>query len=209
MVPEKLTRIRFDLEVILACIDDHSKVLDLGCGEGELLEALIQKKECVGHGVEIHDRLICSCIEKGVPVIHGDIDEGLGDYPDQFFDFVVLSRTLQVVHKPDTLLKEIVRVGRMGIVSFPNFGHLFVRSQLFFEGRMPVTKTLPFEWYNTPNIHLLTVKDFKTYCKKKSLKIINQIYIGKSEKGRIFINLFPNLFAEQAVFIIQKADTGL
>ena len=204
MVLEKHTRIRIDLEVIVNLIDDRSKVLDLGCGEGELLEALIREKHCTGHGVEIHNQLICGCIEKGVDVIHGDIDEGLGDYPDQFFDFVVLSRTLQVVHKPDILLKEIVRVGRMGIVSFPNFGHLSIRSQIFLNGRMPVTQTLPFEWYNTPNIHLLTVKDFIDYCKKHSLKIIKQIYIGKREKSHIFINLLPTLFAEQAVFMITR-----
>lgn len=208
MVPDKQTRIRIDLAIIVNLIDNHSKVLDLGCGDGELLEVLIRDKQCTGHGIEIHNQLICSCIEKGVDVIQGDIDDGLGDYPNQFFDFVVLSRTLQVVHKPDNLLNEIVRVGHMGIVSFPNFGHFSIRSQIFFKGQMPITQKLPFEWYNTPNIHLLTIKDFKDYCKKHSFKILKQIYIGKREKSHILINLFPNLFAEQVVFMIQKTDSS-
>lgn len=196
---------RPDLSIILKSIQPESRVLDLGCGKGELMRDLQQNKKCHVQGVEIHHDFIATCIEKGLPVIQSNLDEGLGDYPDQSFDYVILSRTLQVVHKPDIILKEIIRVGKTGIISFPNFGFYKVRSYLFFHGKMPVTKTLPFTWYNTPNIHLLTVKDFKEFCKHNQIKILKQIHLGQKQRSNLLTKLAPDLFATQSVFFISNS----
>jgi methionine biosynthesis protein MetW len=201
---KKYTRIRFDLEIIADMIDNNSTVLDLGCGPGDLLNKLIHEKKCIGHGVEIYEEYILQCVEKGVPVISSDLDEGLGDYGDKSFDFIILSRTLQVVHRPHLILNEMLRVGRVGIVSFPNFGYWRVRSQLFFRGRMPVTKDLPYQWFDTPNIHLLTIKDFKKLCRDNHIQILTQINLGKASKGGVLAHYFPNLFARQAIFKVQN-----
>ncbi len=197
---------RPDLNIILKSIPPDKRVLDLGCGKGELLQDLQQSKKCHVQGVEIHHDYIATCIEKGLPVIQGNLDEGLGDYPDQSFDYVILSRTLQVVHKPDCILKEIIRVGKTGIISFPNFGFYKVRAALFFRGQMPVTKTLPYTWYNTPNIHLLTVKDFKEFCEDNHINIIKQIHLGQNQRPGIITKSFPDLFATQSVFYISSFE---
>jgi methionine biosynthesis protein MetW len=204
MTPQKLRHNRLDLELILDLVAENSTVLDLGCGTGDLLFKLLKERNVQGHGVEIFDQYIYACVDKGVPVVHADLDEGLDDYPDKSFDYVILSRTLQVVHKPHQILKEMLRVGRIGIVSLPNFGFWKVRSQLFFKGKMPVTKILPYEWYDTPNIHLVTIKDFKIFCEKENIKIKKQIYLEMDRKGKRLANLFPNLFAELAIFVIQN-----
>jgi methionine biosynthesis protein MetW len=200
MTQQEERYIRIDLELIASLIPENCTVLDLGCGEGDLLFKLIKNKNVDGHGVEIFDEYICACIEKGVPVIHADLDEGLGDYPDRFFDFVILSRTLQVVKRPDLILREIVRIGKTGIVSFPNFGLWNIRSKLFFQGKMPGTKLLPYHWYDTPNIHLSTIKDFKKFCQIEDITIQKEIYIGNKYLSR----LIPNLFSELAIFAVQK-----
>lgn len=203
---KKYTRIRFDLEIIAGMIENNSTVLDLGCGPGDLLNKLIHEKKCVGHGVEIYEEYILECVGKGVPVIYSDLDEGLGDYGDKSFDFIILSRTLQVVHRPHLILNEMLRVGRVGIVSFPNFGYWRVRSQLFFLGRMPVTKDLPYQWFDTPNIHLLTIEDFKKLCRDNHIKILTQISLGDATRGGVLARCFPNLFAKQAIFKVQNMD---
>jgi methionine biosynthesis protein MetW len=204
MTPQKLLHIRLDLELISELVAENSTVLDLGCGTGDLLFKLLKEKNVQGHGVEIFDQYIYACVDKGVPVVHADLDEGLDDYPDKSFDHVILSRTLQVVRKPHQILKEMLRVGKIGIVSLPNFGFWKVRSQLFFKGKMPVTKILPYEWFDTPNIHLGTIKDFKIFCEKENIKIKKQIYIGMDQNGKRLAGLFPNLFAELAIFVIQN-----
>ncbi len=199
-----LKQIRLDLQLIANLIEDDSRVLDLGCGTGDLLLKLVNEKNIRGHGVEIDVKNILSCVEKGVPVIQADMDAGLGDYPDNSFDYVILSQTLQAVKKPHIILKEMLRVGQTGIVSLLNFGCWNVRSQLFLSGKMPRTKTLPYEWYNTPNIHLTTIKDFKNLCDKQNITVKRQINLSQSRKGGILVNLFPNLFANMAIFIIQN-----
>jgi methionine biosynthesis protein MetW len=206
MLYQKNNHMRLDLEIIADLIFERSRILDLGCGTGELLNKLIHHKQCQGHGVELYSDNICSCVKKGVPVIQANLDEGLGDYPDSFFDYVVLSRTLQVIRKPNEILKEMLRVGEIGIVSFPNFGYLKVRLYLFFRGIMPVTKSLPFEWYNTPNIHLLTIKDFWRFCYQENIQILKQINLGGDKKAGLFSKIAPNLFAQQAIFMVRKKD---
>ena len=207
--PERLSdKIRLDFEIIAGLIAPQSRVLDLGCGEGELLAKLIEEKGCRGHGIEIEDKNICICVEKGVPVVHADLDTGLHDYPDASFDYIVLSRTLQVVKRPDFILKEMLRVGKECIVSFPNFSALRVRSQLFFLGHMPVTRNLPYHWYDTPNIHLLTIRDFKAFCKKENIGILKQINLGSERKGGFLPDRFPNLFSHLSIFKIQHGITA-
>ncbi|MBD3386617.1 methionine biosynthesis protein MetW [candidate division KSB1 bacterium] len=204
MTNQEKNTLRTDQQRIIDLIRPHSRVLDLGCGNGELLCKLMHKKAVQGHGIEIDVDSIIECIEKGVPVIQMNLDEGLGDYSDHSFDYVILSHTLQVVKKPHLILREILRVGRTGIVSVPNFGYWKVRLQLLFKGKMPVTKTLPFDWYDTPNIHLLTIKDFKLFCKRENIDIMDQVNLGVN-RGKMRIgNVFPNSFAESVVFTLGK-----
>ncbi|MBN2009456.1 methionine biosynthesis protein MetW [candidate division KSB1 bacterium] len=195
---------RPDLDFIAELIAPDSSVLDLGCGAGELLQKLLKEKNVQGHGVEIFDQFIYSCIEKGVPVIQADLDEGLDDYPNKSFDYVVLSRTLQVVHKPHIILKEMLRVGKTCIISVPNFGYWRIRLQLLLRGRMPVSKALPYEWYDTPNIHLSTVLDIQKYCAAENITIKGQTYLIKNGRGGLLVRLFPNIFSELAIFVIER-----
>ncbi len=156
-----------------------------------------------GVGIELYNEHIYECISKGVPVIHGNLDEGLYDYPDHSFDYVILSRTLQEVHKPLITLREMVRIGRTGILSFPNFGYWPSRCQLFFLGRMPVTKALPNPWYDTPNIHLATIKDFLQLCRQEKITVLDRIHIRGRKRSRV-AGLCSNLLTEVAIFVIRK-----
>ena len=195
---------RVDLKLIADLVEDRSRVLDLGCGDGTLLELLVSQKQVVGRGVEISEQGVRECIAKGLTVFHGDLDEGLGDYPDDSFDYVILSQTLQAVHKPALVLQEMARVGRVGIVSFPNFGYWKIRWQLLVKGRMPKLDYLPYEWHDTPNIHLLTVKDFLDFCKCHNLIIEKAFFLTDGHQ----IRMFPNLLAKIAVFVVRSGHKG-
>lgn len=192
-------------DYIADLVESRSKVLDLGCGKGELLEALIKEKNVIGHGIDINEENIIECIKKGVSVFQGNIDEGLLEYRDKSYDYVILSQTLQVVHKPLFVINEMLRVGKKGIICFPNFGYWKIRLQLFFKGQMPRTKRIPYEWYNTPNIHHVTIKDFKRVCKKNGIKILKEIPLaGSQQKKNILYTVCSNLFAEDALFLIES-----
>lgn len=206
-MPSSIKHTRIDLELIAELIPEKSSVLDLGCGDGDLLNKLVTEKGVKGHGVELLHEHIYKSIEKGVPVIHADLDEGLNDYPNNSFDYVVLSRTIQVVRRPDEILLEMLRVGKTGIVSVINFGFWKVRRDLLFYGRMPKNKVLPYEWYNTPNIHLSTIQDFQDFCINKNITIKQQINLLHEKRKHLLANFSPNLFADLAIFVIEKQET--
>ena len=165
----------------------------------------MDQKHIEGKGVEIKQDAVISSIENGVCTIQGDIDEGLVQFSDKEYDYVVLNRTVQATEKPDFVIKEMLRVGKKVIVSFPNFGYWKVRLYLLLNGKMPVSKMLPFEWYNTPNIHLLTIRDFFEFAKKNNIKILKSIYLNHAQVRRDkLLRLMPNLLAEEAVFVLSN-----
>ena len=197
--------IHLNYSVITKIIEQNSTVLDLGCGDGTLLKTLIDKKNVKGKGIEINQDCVINCLEKGVCTIQGDIDEGLEQFSDKEYDYVVLNRTVQATEHPDLVIKEMLRVGKKVIVSFPNFAYWRVRFYLLFNGKMPVSKMLPYEWYNTPNIHLLTIKDFFEFTKNNNIKILKSLYMNHSKvrKDKL-LRLLPNFFAEEAVFVLSN-----
>lgn len=189
---------RPDFSVIGAIIQPGSRVLDLGCGEGELLAWLVENKKVMARGVEISAANVRKAIGRGVSAYQGDIDEGLADYPDNAFDYVILSQTLQETRAPLQVLKEMLRVGRRAIISFPNFGHWSVRRAMLFTGQAPKTKLFPYDWYNSPNIHFLSVKDFEGLCRDKGFPIEKRFFLSGSSQ----VTFLPNLLAQTAVFLL-------
>lgn len=190
---------------IVQLIENGTKVLDLGCGDGTLLKKLIDEKKVHGKGIEINQENVIQSLHKGLSVIQGDIDEGLEDFSDNEMDYVILNQTLQSTQNPDFVIKEMLRVGKNAVVSFPNFAYWRIRFYLLFKGKMPKSKMLPFEWYDTPNIHLLTVRDFFDYCEKRNIKISKSILTrrGKIVNSR-FRKIFADIFAEEVIFVIHK-----
>ena len=194
---------RRDLEIIAGLIPEKSRVLDLGCGDGIFLRQLKEKKNTSVLGVEIDQDSIVRCIGNGVPVIQGDLNDGLDFLPDQSFDMAVLSHTLQETRRPDRLLKDIVRIGKQAAVSVINFGHWRCRLQVALKGKMPRSPQMPFQWYETPNIHFCTLQDFRTLCKELNIKIVAEYPVSGRYPG--MTRRKPNLFAIGCVFVLEAA----
>jgi methionine biosynthesis protein MetW len=189
---------RPDFHVIGELVEPRSRVLDLGCGEGELLAWLMENKQVLARGVEISSSQVRRAIARGVSVYQGDIDEGLADYPDKAFDYVILSQTLQETRSPLEVLREMLRVGRRAIISFPNFGHWSVRIAMLLNGQAPKTKLFPYNWYNSPNIHFLSINDFEDLCREHHFPIERRYFLAGSRR----VTAFPNLVAQTAVFLL-------
>ncbi len=195
---QPLTKIEH--QVIIDWVEQGSSVLDLGCGDGELLERLIDEKQVRAQGIEISNEAIHRCVARGLSVFQEDIDTGLSEYGDKSFDYVILNQTFQQVKKPDFVLEEALRVGKKTIVGFPNFLYISARLQMFLGGKVPVTPSLPYEWYDTPNLHFLSIADFKEYCNKRDIRIEHSAFVAKNRR----IKLFPNLLAETGLFLLSK-----
>lgn len=191
---------RSDYAIIGSLVEPNTKVLDLGCGDGELLQWLVENKNVEARGIELNRARVQKAIARGVSVFQGDIDEGLADYPDWAFDYIILSQTLQETRHPLRVLEEMLRVGRHAIVTFPNFGHWSVRLSHLFSGRAPRTKLFPYGWYDSPNIHFLTVKDFEELAKSQAWTIERKIFLSGHRMGQ----MLANLMAEIAVFMLRR-----
>ncbi len=196
---------RFSYTLIMGLVDEGSSVLDLGCGSGELLLRLENDNNCTGRGVDRSEDMVLSCIRKGLSVFQGDLDEGLRDYPSRSYDYVILNQTLQMLHDPMFLLREMSRVGKRVIINFPNFGHYLNRFQLMFLGQMPVNKNIPYSWHNTPNIHFCTRKDFIRLCTELGLRIMGEICLNSHGKT---VTMGKNVRASQVCMLLQAVDSG-
>ncbi len=197
---------RIDFAVIAGLVEKGAKVLDVGCGDGELMALLQNTRAVDGRGVELSQAGVNECVSRGLSVIQGDADSDLVYYPDKGFDYVILSQTLQATRNPREVLEHLLRIGKYAIISIPNFGHWRVRLSLLIRGRMPVTKDLPYTWYDTPNIHFCTIDDFMTLCDDVGAKIEDAAVLNRNGE-RLGVNLprsFWNFFGQQAVFLLRK-----
>ncbi|MDD3088512.1 MAG: methionine biosynthesis protein MetW [Candidatus Omnitrophica bacterium] len=192
--------LRPDHKAIGEMVEEGASVLDLGCGSGELLDYLSGHKGVRASGIEISEEAIYKCVEKGLSVSHGDIDTGLTEYPDGMFDYVIFNQTMQQVHRPKEAILEALRIGRKVIIGFPNFCHINSRLQLFFGGHVPITHSLPYTWYATPNLHFLSVRDFIKFCQETGITIEKKKFLNDSGE----VKFWPNLLALNAIFQISK-----
>ena len=197
---------RIDLLLIAEMVTPGTRVLDVGCGDGTLLRLLAEKRGVDGRGIELSQAGVNSCVAQGLAVIQGDADTDLVYYPDLAFDYAILSQTIQATYSPRDVLKQLLRIGRRAVVSFPNFGHWRVRTGLMFGGKMPTTDNLPNRWYDTPNIHLCTIKDFLDLCKDVGAKVerAHALNAYGSKMGVSMPLFMQNLFGEQAVFLLSR-----
>ena len=195
-----------EFKVISELIENKSKALDVGCGDGELIKYLIENKTKDIRGLEISKESVQNCLSKGLSVIEGNAENDLMQFPNHSFDYVILSQTLQAFLNPDKVIKELLRVGKKAIVTIPNFGHWKVRIKLLINGTMPLTKNLPYEWHNTPNLHMCTIKDFCVFCEKRNIKIFRSLALNQDKISEINIkNLnYKNLMSDLGIFLIEK-----
>jgi methionine biosynthesis protein MetW len=192
--------LRVDLERLQQWIKPQSRVLDLGCGDGTLLHSLKTSHNIEGYGLEIDPERITACIAKGVNVVETDINRGLSHFTDKSFDTVVMTNSLQALKRPDRTLEEMLRIGKECVVTFPNFGNIRARMYLALKGRMPVTKQLAYQWYDTPNIHFCTVRDFEALCHDLNIRILHRETVTERIPDRQLKGIWPNLFAETAIY---------
>ncbi len=192
--------VRLDHKIIYKIIESGSSVLDLGCGSGDLLYFLAKEKSAQVQGIELSEAAIYKCVEKGLSVFHSDIDSGLIEYPGRSFDYVILNQSMQEVKKVDFVIKEALRVGKKVIVGFPNFAYWPARFRLFLRGKAPVTVSLPYHWYDTPNLHFLSISDFTDFCAEKKIKILSTYYLGEKR----LVKFLPNFFASNVIFVITQ-----
>jgi len=197
--------LRPDIKLISEWIRPGSRILDLGCGDGALLAYLRDRRQVSGYGLEIDEDKITRCIQAGINVIHTDLEAGLSDFDDDSFDYVIMTQTLQAVQHTERLLDEMLRVGREGVVTFPNFGHWKCRLQLALGGRMPVVKTLPHAWYNTPNIHLFTIRDFEQLCRDKGIRLLQCVVLDHAHRFSPGLQFLPNLLGEMALYRLGRS----
>jgi len=191
---------RSDHRIIYQLVEAGARVLDLGCGNGDLMYLLARKKNARVQGIELDDAAIYECVKKGLSVIHSDIESGLVEYPDRSFDYVILNQSMQEVKRVDMVFEQALRIGTRIIVGFPNFAYIGARLMLFFRGKSPITSSLPYHWNDTPNVRFLSIRDFRDYCNEKRLRILAARYLNAEKE----IRFWPNLMALNAIFVLTK-----
>ena len=189
---------RLDYRIIYDIIEPDSRVLDLGCGDGALLQKLVEGKNVKAQGIELSEEAIYKCVEKGISVFHSDIDSGLKGYPDKCMDYVILNQSMQEIKNVVFVIQEALRVGHKAIVGFPNFAYIRARGRIFFKGKVPITKSLPYRWYNTPNLHFLSLTDFIDFCHDNKINILEKHYLGRKRE----ITLLANILALNGLFVV-------
>ena len=203
--------IRYDLQLVASWIPNGARVLGLGCGDGALLHNLTANKQAQCTGIEIDEDCVASCIAKGLSVLQGDINEEIQDYPDDAFDYVILAQTLQQIYDPAPLIRDMLRIGRRGVVSFPNFSHWRVRLMLALTGHAPITPQLPYQWHDTPNIRVITLADFRRYARQVGFTILKEVAINTDREDRSgrTVRFWPDLLATYGLYLIAKADDAV